>query len=296
MIRSFDGIIAAAAQAPPRTVVCPDPGPGELAVLAEAARRGIARPWCIGGAAAPPGAPFRFDPEEDPRAAVRRALEAVKGGGADVLMEGRGPGEAFLEALGDPREGLGVKGSVMSHVSVYPLLKTERLILVTDTYINNRPDLARKQQILANALSLARRLGWVVPKVAVLAAIEQVNPGIPSTVDAAVLSKMGERGQFGRAVVEGPIDIDCALSATAAQRKGLKSAVTGDVDIYVVPDGDTGCLLAEALVFFGRMETIGCVLGGVAPAVLNLPYVEEKNRLAAVALACLAAGKGGGNG
>ena len=188
------------------------------------------------------------------------------------------------------------KGGVISLVSLFQLLKREKLILVTDTFINNNPILVEKQQILTNALQLARILGIETPKVAVLVAIEQVNPGIPSTLDAAVLSKMGERRQFGKAIMEGPLDIDCALSKVAAGRKGLQSIVTGNVDIYLVPEIDTGHLLAEALVFFGKMETAGMVMGASKPVLMNLPFVSAENRQVEIALACLACRKGGTNG
>ncbi len=108
--------------------------------------------------------------------------------------------------------------------------------------------------ILENALFLSAILGIDTPKVSVLAAVEQVNPGIPSTLDAAILSKMSERGQFGKALVDGPLDIDCSLSHLAAKRKGINSNVTGNVDIYLVPEIDTGYLLAESLVCFGRIR------------------------------------------
>ncbi len=188
------------------------------------------------------------------------------------------------------------KGGVPSYVSIFSLLKREKLILVTDTFINSNPTLVEKQQLLMNALQLARLLGIEAPKVAVLAAIEQVNPGIPSTLDAAILAKMGERRQFGKAIVEGPLDIDCALSQVAAGRKGLQSVVTGNVDIYLVPEIDTGQLLAEALVFFGKMQTAGLVMGASKPVILNLPIVAAENRLTEIALACLACRNGGANG
>jgi len=153
--------------------------------------------------------------------------------------------------------------------------------------MNNSPSLAEKQIILEHALRLAAILGLDAPKVAALAAIEQVNLNIPSTLDAAILSKMAERKQFGRAVVEGPLDIDCALSEAAAARKGLKSSVTGNVDIYLVPEVDTGHLLAEALVFFGKMETAGAIMGTTNPVIMNLPFVSHKSRIVEIAIASL---------
>ncbi|MGZ6275780.1 MAG: phosphate acyltransferase, partial [Syntrophales bacterium] len=149
------------------------------------------------------------------------------------------------------------------------------------------PGVTEKQLILAQAIKLAGLLGIEVPKVAVLAAIEQVNPSIPSTLDAAILSKMAERRQFGNAIVEGPLDIDCALSHVAAARKGLKSVVTGNVDIYLAPEIESGYLLTQSLVFIGKMEMAGVLMGMTNPVILNLPFVTRENRLVEIALACL---------
>ena len=145
--------------------------------------------------------------------------------------------------------------------------------------MNNYPGVTEKQLILEHAIKLAGLLGIEAPKVAALAAIEQVNPSIPSTLDAAVLSKMSERKQFGRAVVEGPLDIDCALSHVAAGRKGVKSAVTGNVDIYLVPEIESGYLLAQSLVFLGKMEMAGVLMGVTKPVIVNLPFVSRENKI-----------------
>jgi phosphate butyryltransferase len=197
-----------------------------------------------------------------------------------------------MDAVRDAKNGLR-KGKLMSYISVFQLPKPEKLFLVTNTFINNSPSLAEKQFILEHALRLAATLGIDAPKVAALAAIEQINLNIPSTLDAAILSKMSERKQFGRAVVEGPLDIDCALSEAAAARKGLRSPVTGNVDIYLVPEVDTGHLLAEALVFFGKMATAGVIMGTTNPVIMNLPFVSEENRFVEIAIASLMCGKGG---
>jgi phosphate butyryltransferase len=223
-------------------------------------------------------------------------MEAVRAGTGDILMQGGVAPQELLDALCDKERGWLPKGGIISFVSIFPLLKREKLILVTDSFINNYPTLVEKQHILTNVLQLARILGLSTPKVAVLAAIEQVNPGIPSTLDAAILSKMAERRQFGKAVVEGPLDIDCALSQVAAERKGLQSVVTGNVDIYLVPEIDTGHLLAEALVLFGRMQMAGVIMGTTKPVILNLPFVSGENRIVEIALASLLGGKGGSNG
>jgi len=301
MMNSFRDIIDEARQGGTRRIVVPSPVAADLPLLAEATSAGLIVPCLIGdgktlktlvsGSTLAAGS-YELIEENDPGQVIKRALAGVRDGGDDILMQGGVPAGEFLDALRDQEEGLVPKGGIMSYTSVFPLLKKEKLILVTDTLINNNPTLVEKQQILNNALKLAAILGFEMPKIAVLAAIEQVNPGIPSTLDAAILSKMGERRQFGKAVVEGPLDIDCALSQVAAERKGLRSAVTGNVDIYLVPEVDTGLLLAEALVFFGRMKAAGAIMGTAKSVVMNLPLVAAENRLVEIALACLRCGKG----
>jgi phosphate butyryltransferase len=223
---------------------------------------------------------------KDSGGALRAAIALVREGRADMLMQGAVDLKIFMKAVLDAKAGL-LKDKLASYISVFQLPKSDKLILVTDTFVNNYPGVTEKQLILAQAIKMADRLGIEVPKVAVLAAIEQVNPNIPSTLDAAILSKMAERGQFGNAVVEGPLDIDCALSHVAAGRKGLKSVVTGNVDIYLVPEIESGYLLAQSLVFLGKMEMAGVLMGVAKPVIVNLPFVSRENKIVEIALACL---------
>jgi phosphate butyryltransferase len=218
--------------------------------------------------------------------AFQKAITLVREGRADMLMQGANDLKTFMNAVLDVKTGL-LKGKLASYISVFQLPTRDKLILVTDTFVNNYPGVTEKQLILEQAIKMAGLLGVEAPKVAVLAAIEQVNPSIPSTLDAAVLSKMAERNQFGDASVEGPLDIDCALSHVAAARKGLKSVVTGNVDIYLVPEIESGYLLAQSLVFFGKMEMAGVLMGMTKPVILNLPFVSQENRLVEIALASL---------
>ncbi len=304
MMNSFKDIFKAAQQAGVKRLLVPAPVAQDLSLLADACGAGLISPCFVGD----PGtirtlitdAPLLKEKceileERDPRRIPGRAVSLVREGRADILMQGGIAHRDLMDAVTEKSSGLKT-GRVASYVSLFELIKREKLILVTDTFLNDGPGIAEKQAILENALQLARRLGIEQPKTAVLAAIEQVNPGIPSTLDAAILSKMADRRQFGNAVVEGPLDIDCALSRVAAERKGLKSVVTGNVDIYMVPEIDTGHLLAEALVFFGRMQAAGAVMGTSRPVILKMPFVSEDNRLVEIALACLLCGKGGRNG
>ena len=302
MINTFKSILEAAKQGGAKRIVVPFPGSEDIRILSSAASSGFIIPCLIGkektlknmvGKTPLASMDHEIVDENDRKEALRRALAYMRAGHADILMQGGIAHQALMNAVLDKESGLKKKGKVASYISLFPLLKREKLILVTDTFLNDHPGIVEKQAILENALQLARTLGIEEPKVAVLAAIEQVNPGIPSTLDAAILSKMAERRQFGKAVVEGPLDIDCALSRVAAGRKGLQSVVTGNVDIYVVPEIDTGHLLAEALVFFGRMQTAGVVMGTIKPVILNLPFVSDENRIVEMALASLVCRKGG---
>ncbi len=223
---------------------------------------------------------------KDSGGSLRAAVALIREGRADMLMQGAADQKIFMKTVLDAKTGI-LKDKLASYISVFRLPKSDKLILVTDTLVNNYPGVTEKQLILAQAIRLAGLLGIAAPKAAVLAAIEQVNPSIPSTLDAAILSKMAERGQFGNAVVDGPLDIDCALSHVAAERKGVKSAVTGSVDIYLVPEIESGYLLAQSLVFFGRMEMAGVLMGATKPVILSLPFVSRENRIVEIALASL---------
>ena len=233
--------------------------------------------------------------EPDPSRALARAIALVKNREADILLQGGTEHQTFIDRVTDADAGL-MNGRLMSHVSVFELPERNKIILVTDTYIQDQPTLVEKQSILEHALRLAALLEIRRPKVAVLAAIEQVNPGIPSTLDAAILSKMADRRQFGDIVLEGPLDIDCALDQKAAARKGVHSEVTGNVDIYLAPEMDTGYSLAQLLVYIGKMQMAGVLMGTGSPVVLDLPFVTQDNKIIEIALAALMAGIGGDRG
>jgi len=301
MLKSFNEILEAAREGGIQRLAVPNAEKKDIDLLGKAAGAGLIIPCLVGDGKAIEamitGTPLtslehEIIDEKDPNKALGAAIQRIREGRADMLMQGTVDHQALIDAVMDAKNGLR-KGRLLSYVSVFQLPKPEKLILVTDTFINNSPTLADKQLILEHALRLAGILGVDAPMVAALAAIEQINLNIPSTLDAAILSKMSERKQFAKAIVEGPLDIDCALSEAAAARKGLRSAVTGNVDIYLVPEVDTGHLLAEALVFFGKLETAGAIMGTTNPVILNLPFVSDKSRIVEIALAAVMCGKGG---
>ncbi len=295
MLKSFREVLEAASKGGAKRLAVSFAGKKDIDLLGKAAGAGLVIPCLVGKGRALEemikGTPLQSLEHEimdelNQEKAFSDTIRMVREGRADILMQGAVNHQTLMDAVMDAKNGLR-KGKFVSCVSVFQLPRPEKLILVTDTFINNRPTLAEKQLILEHALGLAGILGIEAPKVAALAAIEQINLNIPSTLDAAILSKMSERKQFGKAIVEGPLDIDCALSEAAAGRKGLRSVVTGNVDIYLVPEIDTGLLLAESLVFFGKMATAGAIMGTTNPVILNLSFVSAEDRMVEIAIAAM---------
>ena len=178
-------------------------------------------------------------------------------------------------------------GSRMSHVFLVELATYHKLLLVTDAAINITPDLPTKAAIVENAVGLARMLGREIPKVAALSSVEEVKPAIPSTIDAACLSKMGQRGQIPLAIIDGPLAFDNAISQEAARTKDIDSPVSGDVDILLVPDLDAGNILAKDLEYLAHATLAGIVLGAKVPIILPSRSDPPRSRLVSAALAKL---------
>jgi phosphotransacetylase len=183
--------------------------------------------------------------------------------------------------------GLRVPGRRVSHCFVVEVPSHPKLLGVTDAAINIAPDLNAKADILQNAVELFTLIGIERPKVAVLSAIEMVNPAIVSTLDAACLTLMARRGQLHGAIVDGPLAFDNAVSLTAAKEKGIVSDVAGDADILLVPDLVSGNILAKNLGYLAGGTSAGVVLGLSAPVVLTSRAEAPASRLASLALAAL---------
>lgn len=161
------------------------------------------------------------------------------------------------------------------------------LLMVTDAAINIAPDLAAKVEIVQNAIDLAISLGIARPRVAVLSAVETVTQSIPSSIDAALLSKMAERGQITGGAVEGPLAIDNAVDLAAARHKGIGGAVAGRAEVLVVPDIDAGNMLAKLLIYLAHAEAAGVVLGAKVPIILTSRADSAMARLASAAVAAI---------
>lgn len=220
-------------------------------------------------------------------AAAAKAVAFVRDGEADVVMKGNIHSDALMRALLDKERGLRLPGLRVSHVFVAEVSSLPKPLGITDAAINIAPDLNAKAQILQNAVELFRLLGVETPKVAVLSAVETVNPAIASTLDAACLTLMARRGQIGGASVDGPLAFDNAISAAAAKEKGIASEVAGDADILLVPDLESGNILAKNLAYLAGAVAAGVVVGLAAPVVLSSRADPPTARLAALALASL---------
>ncbi|MGD8902045.1 MAG: bifunctional enoyl-CoA hydratase/phosphate acetyltransferase [Anaerolineae bacterium] len=219
-------------------------------------------------------------------AAADAAVDLVRQGEAQVLMKGYLHTDEMLRAI--LRQGTGLRTDrLLSHVFVLEVPTYHKLLLITDAAINIHPDIPEKAAITQNAVDLARRLGVEMPKVAALSSIETINPKIPSTVHAACLHKMSERGQIKGAIVDGPLAFDNAISAEAAADKGIKSPVSGDVDVVVVPDLDAGNILSKNLEYLASAKMAGIVMGASAPVVLTSRSDPPRARVYSLALASL---------
>lgn len=219
-------------------------------------------------------------------AAAARAVELVAQGRARALMKGHLHTDELLRAVLDRKSGLRTSRR-LSHVFVMDVPGLDHLLFVTDAAINIAPDLVSKVDITQNAIDLARALGIETPKVGVLSAVETVTPTIPSTLDAAILSKMSERGQITGGVVDGPLAMDNAIDLEAARTKGIKSLVAGRADILVVPNLEAGNMLAKELTYIAHAEAGGLVLGASCPIILTSRADDERARLASCAIAAL---------
>ena len=225
-----------------------------------------------------------IDPVPHSHAAALRAVELVREGQVDAVMKGSLHTDELMEALIATTAGLRT-GRRVSHVFIFDVPTYPRPLLITDAAININPSLTAKRDIVQNAIELAHALGVAEPKVAILSAVETVNPAIPSTLDAAALCKMADRGQITGALLDGPLAFDNAVSAVAAQIKGIRSTVAGAADILVTPDMEAGNMLAKQLEYLANAEGAGIVLGLRIPVILTSRADDTMSRMASCALA-----------
>jgi phosphate butyryltransferase len=220
--------------------------------------------------------------------AVDKAVELVKSNKADILMKGFVNTDDFLRGVLNRENGLRT-GKIMSHVYVLESEALKRLLFITDGSVNILPDLETKCSIILNSIYLANIFEIEDPKVAVTTAIELANPKMPSTIDAAVLAKMSQRGQFCGKIIDGPLALDNAISPWAAEHKGIGGPVAGHADIIVVPSIEAGNILCKAHVYLTGGNLAGVVIGASAPIVLTSRADTSQSKLNSIATAVLMA-------
>ena len=221
-------------------------------------------------------------------ASAAQAVELVRRGQAELLMKGSLHTDELLSAVVARETGLRT-GRRISHVFIMDVPTYHKVLIVTDAAINIAPNLEDKVDICQNAIDLAISLGVEQPKVAILAAVETVNSKMPSTIDAAALCKMADRGQISGGLLDGPLAFDNAISKEAAKVKGIKSDVAGDPDILLVPDLEAGNMLAKQLSFLANADSAGLVLGAKVPVILTSRADSVRSRIASCGVAMLAA-------
>ena len=231
---------------------------------------------------------FRLVDVRDSKAAAAEAVALVNRGEAALLMKGSLHTDELLHAVLQPDSGLRT-GRLLSHVYLMDVPSYPRPLLVTDGAVNIAPDLEQKHDIIQNAIDLAHVMGIETPRVALLAAVETVNPKMRSTIDAAALCKMADRGQITGGLLDGPLALDNAISPEAATEKGIVSQVAGRADILLVPDLEAGNMLAKQLIFLAGADAAGVVLGARVPIILTSRADGERTRMASCAVAVLIA-------
>lgn len=214
------------------------------------------------------------------------SVELIKNGKADIIMKGLLPTKTFLKEILNKRTGITPNGSELSHIGLFESPYYPKLFGLTDAAINIEPDITIKKHIIINAVKTFHLLGTKVPKVALLAPIENVNPKMQDTVDAAKLVEMHQQQPLAKCLIEGPLALDVAVSEIAAEHKGIQSKISGSVDILVVPEITVGNVLYKSFTYMGGAIAAGIVIGAQAPVVVTSRSDSEESKLFSIALAC----------
>lgn len=296
MLKTFDEVLNKAKEYGPKKMAVASAGAEDVLRAVEAARKeGLADSILVGDKkeiiqiADKIGInPTNYEiiDQLDKTEATRCAVELVRNKKASILMKGMIGTARLLQAVLDKEIGLRTN-RLLSHVYTLEIKNYNRLLTMTDVAMNISPDLKQKAQIIQNAIYYAHSMGIKKPKVAVVAALELVNPDMPATVDAACLAKMSERGQIIGGIVDGPLAFDNAISKEAAEHKGVESPVSGEVDIILVPNIESGNIFAKGLVYLAEAVPAGLLLGAKAPVVLVSRSDTAQSKLYSIALGVL---------
>jgi len=282
---------------PKRLVLAASEDAHSIGAVVRAAESGIIEPIFVGHKEKTEGLAevmkitmkgYRFIDEPDSSKAVATAVKLVHDNKADVLMKGKIGTSVLLREVLNKEYGLRT-GRLLSHFALFEVETYHKLIGVTDVAMNIAPKLEEKIAILNNAVEVFNKLNVPEPKVAVLGAVEQVNTSMDATLDAALLSKMNQRGQIRHCIVDGPLAFDNAVSTESARHKEIKSEVAGDTDLLLMPDIEVGNVLYKSLVFFALAKVASMIVGASAPIVLTSRSDSEQAKFDSILLAAATA-------
>jgi phosphate acetyltransferase len=293
----YDRLITAAQAIPAAVTIVVHPcDESSLRGAADAAEAGIIKPILVGPSAKIKAAAFkhgidisRFELVDVPHseAAAAKAVELIHAAKGEILMKGSLHTDELMRSVTAKATGLRTDRRI-SHVFVMDVPAYSETLFITDAAINIFPDLDGKRDIVQNAIDLYTQIGiGTSPRVAILSAVETVTSKIPSTIDAAALCKMADRGQITGGLLDGPLAFDNAIDMESARIKGIKSEVAGRAQILVVPDLESGNMLAKNLAYFAKADGAGIVLGARVPVVLTSRADTPRARMASCAVATL---------
>jgi len=295
-VSKYERLIARAKQlVPPNTIVAYPCEETALRGPLEAAEAGIIRPILVGPAATISAIARKHGLDltaceivdgAEPEMAAAKAVALIHEGKGELLMKGSLHTDELMREITSSKTGLRTARRI-SHVFIMDVPHHPETLFITDAAINIFPDLDTKRDIIQNAVDFFTQVGLGTPRVAILSAVETVTSKIPSTIEAAALCKMAERGQITGAILDGPLAFDNAVSPQAAQIKGIKSEVAGRAQILVVPDLEAGNMLAKNLSFLARADSAGVVLGARVPVILTSRADSVRARMASCAAASL---------
>ena len=298
MFRNLDDLVEAAiALGPARIAVAAGHDPDVIESLQLAREMGLADAVLVGDrkkiepTAAAAGlrlGPGQLIHQPDESAAALQAIGLVREGAADLLMKGKINTSVLIRAVLNREKGLRT-GRQLSQVIVFQVPGIDRLMIMTDAAINLAPELAQKAEICRNAIHVAHALGIEEPNVALLCALEFVNPAMPATVDAAALTMMNRRGQLKGAYLEGPIALDVPMSRFAADRKGIETPLVENTDIFIAPDIEAANILYRAILYMAGGESGGIVVGAKVPLILLSRAETPETKIRSIAIGRLVA-------
>jgi phosphate butyryltransferase len=298
MIRSFEDVISKASQLKMKkvAVACAEDKP-VLEAIKGAKENNIADAILVGNKEEivkilkeldMNEADYEIIDEKSPSIAALKAVELVSSKKANMVMKGLVDTATFLRAVLNKEIGLRT-GKLMSHVAVFEVDKFDRLLFITDAAFNIAPDLNAKIDILNNAVIMARAIGIETPKVAPICAVEVVNPSMQATIDAAILTKMNDRGQIKNCIVDGPLALDNALSEVAAAHKKITGLVAGNADIFLMPNIESGNVFYKSLTYASNSKNGGILVGTSSPVILTSRADSYESKMNSIALAALVA-------